>query len=840
MLFQHNKRQKALRPKDFTGQDFRSAQAAYDLRQPEGDLYGRTAAQGGKMIYEKVLNLLELNKVTEKVKRFLSLEMGKGTLDEERPAKSFEEMRERLLLTREADVVLTKYGADPVASYDDPQAALQKAEKQITLAISGILKVARILRSARLFKKKIAQLEDELPQLKRFASLLFIDKNFEDDVERCFISEEQVSDEASANLKSIRKSIRKVNEQIKVKLSSILRDGRNSKYIQDFFVTERNGRYVIPVKAEYKNSVKGMLHDQSSSGSTVYIEPEEVLQLNNELRLLQLKEKEEIERILQAFTSRVGGMADEIRLTNDILIKADVAFAKAKYAHDTKSVLPLINSEGKINILRGRHPLIDKEKIVPIDISLGKSYSFLVISGPNTGGKTVTLKLCGLFTLMAMCGLFLPASEGTEISFFKNVFCDIGDEQSIENNLSTFSSHLRNIIEICECVDVSSLVLIDEIGAGTDPAEGAALALSIFEYLLGKNCKGIVTTHYNELKEYAFLNERSKNASMEFDPVNLKPTFRLNIGIPGSSNALEISKKLGLREEIISSAYGRLSKDKIAFEKVLKSAQEAMSEAEARLREAESIKAEFQVKLDWVKEEERRLKELKENALKNAKIEAKRIIAEAQTQSEQLIEELKKIIKSAELSEYDLSRARQIRRKLEDSKYSIEIDDGEDIEDMEQLPPDVAEVGQKAYIKSLSGMCEIVSISRNREDVRVRFGGIEIDTKLNDLFLPKRATVKKEKRQKVSLVSKISPQGPVKTEINLLGRTVLEALEEADEFLNNCSIMGISECKIIHGLGTGALRKAIWEYLKKHPLVKSFRPGEYGEGEKGVTIVKLK
>lgn len=792
------------------------------------------------MISERVLHLLELNKVIEKVKRFLNLEMGKAALDEERPASSFEDMRERLFLTKEADVVLTKYGIDPVASYDDIQSALQKAEKQITLSISDILKIARVLRSARLFKKKILQLEDELPRLKHFALSLYVDKDFEDDVERCFISEDQVSDEASETLKAIRKGIRKVNEQIKDKLNSILRDGRNSKYIQDFFVTERSGRYVIPVKAEYKNSIRGMLHDQSSSGSTVYIEPEEVLHLNNELRLLQLKEKEEIERILQAFTQRAGAMIDDIRLTDDILIKADVAFAKAKYAHDTRSVLPLLNSEGKINIMRGRHPLIDREKIVPIDIALGKDCNFLVISGPNTGGKTVTLKLCGLFTLMAMCGLFLPASEGTEISYFESVFCDIGDEQSIENSLSTFSSHMKNIIEICDSVSRSSLVLIDEIGAGTDPAEGAALALSVFEFMLSKNCKGIVTTHYNELKEYAFLNERSKNASMEFDPVNLKPTYRLNIGIPGSSNALEISKKLGLKEEIISAAYRRLSKDKIAFEKVLKSAQEAMSQAEARLSEAESIKAEFQAKLDWVKEEERKLKELKENALKNARIEAKRIIAEAQTESEQLLEELKKIIKSAELDEYDLNRARQIRRKLEDKRYAIDADDGEDIGDLAPLPPERAEVGQKAYIKSLSGICEIVSVSRNREDVRVRFGGIEIDTKINDLFLPGRQQPNKEKKQKISLVSKVAPQDNVKTEINLLGRTVLEALDEADEFLNNCSVMGISECKIIHGIGTGALKKAIWEYLKKHPLIESFRHGEYGEGEKGVTIVKLK
>lgn len=793
------------------------------------------------MISEKVLHTLEFNKVIEKVKRFLNLEMGKGELDKEWPAESFEEMRDRLSLTKEADLALSKYNADIVASYDDPDFALGKAEKQITLTISEIIKVSRVLRSARLFKKKMGQIEDEqIKTLRHFASNLYMDSQFEDDVERCFVSDDQVSDNASENLRSIRKQIRKINEQIRDKLNSILRDSRNSRYIQDSFVTERGGRYVIPVKAEFKSSIKGMLHDQSSSGSTVYIEPEEVLHLNNELRLCQLKEKEEIERILQSFTMRVSVISDRIRLSNDILIKADVAFAKAKYAHDTKSSHPIINSDGYINIINGRHPLIDKDKIVPINVALGKDYNFLVISGPNTGGKTVTLKLCGLFSLMAMCGLFLPATDGTEISFFNKIFCDIGDEQSIENSLSTFSSHMKNIIEICDGVDESSLALIDEIGAGTDPAEGAALALSVFENLISKKCKGIVTTHYNELKEYAFLNEGARNASMEFDPVKLTPTYKLNIGIPGSSNALEISKKLGLDENIISSAYKRLSKDKIAFEKVLKSAQEAMTRAEDTLRESESIKAEYQNKLDWVKGEEKRLKELKENALKNARIEAKRIVAEAETESEELIGQLKEILNSAEIDEYDLNRARQIKRKIEDSKYNVEIQDEEEIEDMEPLPAERIEPGQKVYVKSLSGICEIVSVSRNREDVRVRYGSLDADTKLSDLFLINKISKPKREKQKVSLVSKVSSRGEVLTELNLLGKTVLEALAETDAFLDNCSVNGISECKIIHGIGTGALRKAIWEHIKKHPLVDSFRPGKYGEGEKGVTIVKLK
>jgi DNA mismatch repair protein MutS2 len=786
------------------------------------------------MITEKVLKSLELDKVLNKVKSYLSLEKSGEILLCEKPAESFDGMRQRLALTKEADMLISSYNADSVASFDDPENILIKAKKLVTLTISEILKIAGLLRSSRLFKAKMGEISDErLTILKEYASALYVDKSFEEECDKCFVSDEQVSDNASSELQNIRKSIRKINEDIRHQLESVLHAGGNSKYIQDFYVTVRNGRYVIPVKAEFKNNIKGMLHDQSSSGATVYIEPEIVVESNNELKLLQIKEAEEIERILQAFTSKVNIAAESLRLTSNTLIKVDIAFAKAKYAHVTKSVYPALNSDGVINIICGRHPLIGSDKIIPVSIKLGKEYKYLIISGPNTGGKTVTLKTCGLFCVMAMCGLYLPASEGSEISFFENIFTDIGDEQSIERNLSTFSSHMKNIIEICENVNAKSLTLIDEIGAGTDPKEGAALALAILSHLVESGSVGIVTTHYSELKEYAFINKGTLNACMEFDPVNLKPTFKLNIGLPGSSNALEISKKLGLKETIISAAYNNLSNEKIIFEKVLKSAEEAKMKAEKNLAETESLKKEYAEKLEKITVQEKNMQQLTDNLMLKAKTDAKRIYAEAAEESESLIKELKRIIDAGEISEQDLSRARQIKNRLSDKRYA-EINDISQYEN-DLIPLNKPEIGQNVYIKSLSKNGVITQV--NKDNITINMGGIKINAKISDIF--KADKNENKNKANITVVNKIMPQSCA-TEINLLGKTVLEAIPEIDAFLDNCAISGIKVCKIIHGFGTGLLRKAVWEHLKTQPLVESFRGGKYGEGEKGVTIVTLK
>lgn len=794
------------------------------------------------MLSDKVLNSLELNKVFISIKHYLCLEKSNDVLMSEKPVETFLDMKKRLSLTKEADITISQHNIDPVNSYDDVDKILIKAEKLVTLTIVEILRAARLYRSSRLFKTKIAQINDDrLNILTDFASKIYIDKGFEEEADRCFISEEQISDNASDTLMTIRKNIRKNNEDIKEILSTILRSDAYSKYIQDSYVTIRNGRYVIPVKTEFKNTVKGMLHDQSSTGSTVYIEPEAVVQLNNELKILQIKENEEIEKILKRFTAMVSAVVDNLRINDEILIKADIAFAKAKYAHSTKAVYPLLNSEGYINIVNGKHPLIDKHVIVPVSLKLGRDYNFLIITGPNTGGKTVTLKLCGLFTAMAMCGIFIPASDGTEISFFENIFTDIGDEQSIENSLSTFSSHMKNIVDICNNVNNSSLVLIDEIGAGTDPVEGAALALSVIEHILKFNCRGIITTHYNEIKEFALLKEGAINASMEFDPVKLRPTYKLKIGMPGSSNALEISKKLGLKEEIISLAYKRLSNEKIIFDKVLKSAEEARTKAENNLLETEIAKKEYLTKLEEIKKEEKKLKDLKENIMQNAKADAKRIYATAVIDSEELISELKEIIKKEEINEYDLNRSRQIKKQLENKKYNYESLET-DTQNMIKVQKNDLEIGQQVFIKSLSSYCFIADILKNKEDVTVKIGDLLINTKISDIYYSHNSPANnmfEDKKQTISVIKKFNTVSTV-SEIKLLGQTVLEALPNVDVFLDNCSINGIKECKIIHGIGTGKLRKAVWEHLKTQPLVEEYRFGKYGEGEKGVTIVILK
>jgi DNA mismatch repair protein MutS2 len=668
------------------------------------------------MIEDKVLTALELDKVLSGVKKHLTLGASADILGREKPADSFEQLKYNLDLTKEADVALTAYNTDPVSAYDKIGPVIEKAAKQITLTIAEILKIARLYKSSRLFKTKITEAQSErLPILKQFAGLIVIDKDFERECARCFVSEEQVSDNASEKLKSIRKKIAAINEKIKDSLNSLL--FRYGEFVQENYVTIRSGRYVIPVKAEHKNKIRGLLHDQSSTGATVFIEPEQVVAINNELKSLQISENEEIERILGEFTEKVRLAAAQIASNNAVLIKADIAFAKARYAHATKAVMPLINDSGHIDIIGGRHPLIDEKTVVPITLSLGKDYNLLIISGPNTGGKTVSLKLCGLFCVMAMCGLFLPAKDGTEISFFEKIFCDIGDEQSIENSLSTFSSHMKNIISICRGVDEKSLALIDEIGAGTDPSEGAALALAIVEHLLEKKCKGIITTHYGELKEYALLGGGIKNAGMEFDPVNLKPTYKLNIGIPGTSNALEISKNLGLDGNIISKAYKNLSGEKIKFEEVLKSAEKARKEAEANLEETLKIKNEYKEKLAEVEKEAERIKNIGETALQKARADAKRLYGNAVTESEELINTLKELIKSQNISEADLFEARRIKKQLEDKTYSIKDSRDDYGGNMIKADPENISAGQRVFIKSLASVCEIVNISKNKKEI---------------------------------------------------------------------------------------------------------------------------
>ncbi|MCQ2399105.1 MAG: endonuclease MutS2, partial [Clostridia bacterium] len=646
------------------------------------------------------------------------------------------------------------------------------------------------------------------------------------------LSEDTMADTASPRLSSIRKHIRELNVRIRDKLNSYIR-GQN-KFLQDNVVTMRMNRYVIPVKSEYKGMVKGFVHDQSSTGSTVFIEPEQVVEYNNELKTAEIEEKNEIYRILQELSVKVAGISKSLKWNNELLVDIDVAYAKASYAFETRSSKPVVNTVGKVNIKRGRHPLINPEKVIPVTVRLGDGYNFLLVTGPNTGGKTVTMKLVGLFTVMAMSGLYVPCDDESDISVFNDIFCDIGDEQSIEQSLSTFSSHMLNIIGFCNNLSPKSLVLLDELGAGTDPEEGSALALSIIETLLDSGSFGIITTHYSRLKEYAMGEPRIENASMDFDTKTLRPVYKLNIGIPGSSNAIEISRRLGLNEKIASRATELLSDNKISFENILKKAEETRQNAEKLSDELELLRAERIKEINEIKAEKEAVKTEKEKITAAAKQEVKRIVSERLIEAEAIVDELNEIFRVAELENGDLIKARTLRNRLADSKYL----EGElPLTPYELHAVDVQKlaVGDMVYVKSLNEEAVVNDVNLKKGKVEVLLGNMKVIVKIDDIFNQNKVK-QAEKPQVKRLVERQSP----KTEINILGKTVQEGIEEVEKFIDQAIVNNISEIRIVHGTGTGKLRKGIREYLKTNKRVAEYRQGTYGEGESGVTVVTLK
>ncbi|MGN1042191.1 MAG: endonuclease MutS2, partial [Christensenellales bacterium] len=535
---------------------------------------------------ERTIKSLEYNKIMERVSSFACTEKAKEKLKYALPFADYDAIRVALDETEEADIILYEHAINPSLNFDDVTQAIERAEIMSMLSMGELLRIERVLRVARCLKSQILNIPDErITLLKRKASDIFVDKSLEDDVNKAIISDTEMSDEASSQLKNIRSKMKKIAENIKSKLNSYVNGSTYSKYMQDNIITVRNDRYVVPLKAEYKGMIPGLIHDQSASGATLYVEPMVIVELNNDLKTCMLEESAEIDRILRAFTARVASEAAFIKNTFEVVTELDVVFAKAQYANVTKSVKPVLNTKGKVDIRKGRHPLIPADKVVPNDVRVGTDFNLLMITGPNTGGKTVCLKLVGLLILMGMSGLFVPALYA-ELPVYDNVFCDIGDEQSIEQNLSTFSSHMKNIVSIINGLTGNSLVLFDELGAGTDPTEGAGLALNISRYILSAGAKGVITTHYNELKEYAVVTEGVQNASMDFDPVSYSPTYKLIIGAPGASNALLIAEKLGLKKEIIDATREGISGDKFEFENILLSLEKSRKDAEIMLEEA--------------------------------------------------------------------------------------------------------------------------------------------------------------------------------------------------------------------------------------------------------------
>ena len=782
---------------------------------------------------EKIIKTLEFDKVLNIVSDYCVLHKTAENVKNLCPTSVFDECRLKIAETSEAFELLYKGGVSEIEFYDDFGDALLRAQKGSTLGMGDLLKVARLLKSSRILYSSITSSNVEAEIIKSYCAGIYVDQYLEDEIKTKILSEDTMSDNASEKLAALRKNLKKLNEQIREKLQSYVRG--SNKFLQDNVITMRGDRYVVPVKSEYKGQVSGFIHDQSATGSTVFIEPTAVFELNNALRAATFEEQAEVEKILADLSHKIGIIADRLTENDRIISLIDGIYARAIYSYKNKCVEPILASDGSIVVKSGRHPLIDGNKVVPVSLSLGEKYNYLLITGPNTGGKTVTLKLTGLFCLMAMSGLFIPAVAGSKISVFDKIFCDIGDEQSIEQSLSTFSSHMKNVIKITENIDKNSLVLIDEIGAGTDPDEGSALARAIIERLIERNSKGIITTHYSALKEYAYKESRITNASMEFDPVTFKPLYKINIGLPGTSNAIEISKMLGLSDDLTKRATELVGKEKTSFENVLKEAEKTRQECKSLKAEIEEIKAKEVAALAEIDKTRDKLNAEKEKFYAQAKAESRRLVNEKLEEADDIINEIKILFDKEELTSGDLIKARTLRNKLEDKKYSLE-DVEEKLVNYKPVDPDELKEGDKVYYKNIDGVCTVHAVNRKKGEAEIFMGSLRMKAPFDKLSVV--STKVDAGKTTVSLKREITPS--VKTEINVIGYNVPDALEEVSRFLDASILSNLEEVKIIHGKGMKILSSAIHDYLRKNKQVVSFRFGKYGEGEHGVTFVKLK
>ena len=787
---------------------------------------------------KKAIEKLELNKILTSIALYAVLPYTKRALVEEEPCTDLSQVKKLLDLTSEADGALFHAGVGRIEEFPEISDELERSAKGSTLSCKELLGISLLLRSARVAYRSVKALP-QAPLLCELADGIYFDESLERDITDKILSEDEVSDYASDDLYNIRRSIRSLNEKVRNKLSEYL-SGEGSKFLQEGIVTMRDNRYVLPVRAEYKTRIRGFVHDRSASGATFFIEPEQILEMNNELRELAAAEKEEIERILAQLSRRVGVMADQLAVDIERLSDIDRAYAKAEFSYKNKCVRPLINNRGIIDISKGRHPLLDPKIAVPVSVALGRDYKVLLVSGPNTGGKTVTLKMCGLFCMMAACGIFIPAAEGSEVSVFEKIFCDIGDAQSIEENLSTFSSHIKNIIEITQAANSKSLVLIDELGGGTDPDEGQAIAKAVIGYLLKQGCSGIVTTHYTALKEYAYEQKGIENASMEFDMNTLQPLYRVSLGVPGSSNAIAISRRLGLSEEILENAVANLSEGGRKFENILRTAEQSKIEADEAKKEAEALKSEWKEKLAEVNAERDKLKKEREKLFLNARVESRRIVNERTEQAEELLAQIEEIAHKKELTESDLIRARTIKNRLADKAYLSELE-SEEPKSTANADFTRLKVGDRVFVGVMQSEGGILSLNQKKKEAEVQVGNMRLNVKASDLYeMSPVVRQKNNQRDHIQVVRKIEPVREVKTEINLLGMTVSEAIQEVDLFIDQAVLGGLDEVKIIHGIGTGKLKEGIRNHLRGMKNVAEFRSGVYGEGEAGVTIVKLK
>ena len=782
---------------------------------------------------KRVLKTLEYDKILAMLKERASCCISRELVDTMEPSGDFDTVERELKLTAEAETLFYKTGRSPVDDFPDMRHCLERMHAALFLSTGELLGIASCLKAARIAKDILAKEVGEESYLYNLAGLLITHRSAEEEINRCIINEDEIFDGASPALARIRRAMRLANEKVREKLNSMIRSTAYQKYLQEPIITIRNGRFVIPVKQEYRQQVPGLIHDQSSSGATLFIEPSAVVELGNEYKKLLAEEADEIERILTELTAMLAPYADEIREDLNIMGQIDLVFAKAKLSRELNAVMPRLNRNNYVRIVRGRHPLIPADKVVPIDIWIGRDYRSLIITGPNTGGKTVTLKIVGLFALMVQSGIFVPANEGSEFPVFEHIYADIGDEQSIEQSLSTFSSHMKNIVGILDKADENSLVLMDELGAGTDPIEGAALAMSILEELNDRHCICVSTTHYSEIKAFAMTHEGMENASMEFDIDRLCPTYRLYIGIPGKSNAFEISSRLGLPNSIIDKAKGFLKGEDVRFEDIISSAQSQHRIAEEERKMAEEARAELEKLRADAERERRKLDEDRNRLQAKAKEDAKRIVADTKREMEKLIVEIRSI------KDIDRSAADRVIQAARDTLRATEtaVNEKEAIKKEDNTkPPKTVRAGDTVNIVTLDQKATVLSAPDSKGEVMVQAGVMKLNVKLKDIRLIEEKKAAAPTSGKVGL----GAGKQVGLELDVRGMLVDDANIIVDRYLDDAYNAGLSEVNIIHGKGTGALRAGVQAFLKRHPLVKGYRMGSYGEGDAGVTVVTLK
>ena len=785
------------------------------------------------MMKERTLRVLEFTRIRELLAEGALTPAGAEKCRALEPADELIAVQALQAETEEATVILQYTGGHPMIAFPDVKPALVVCEKGGSLSAGMLLNVAELLRASRAAQDALVTERENTPILRAKAEGLFVARNIERDITDAIISEDEIADRASSELMNIRRHLRGAQDRIRDKLNQMIHSATLQKALQDPIITVRNNRYVLPVRAEFRSSVPGLVHDQSSSGATLFIEPMVAVEMGNELKQWELKEQQEIARILAALSAEVAPYAAAMAETQEQLAELDFIFAKGLLSRRFFCVSPKMNNEGHLKIIRGRHPLIDPEKVVPSTIWLGEEFTSLIITGPNTGGKTVTLKTVGLFTLMAQAGLQVPADPGTELAVFEQVFADIGDEQSIEQSLSTFSGHMTNIVEIMHEVTPRDLVLFDELGAGTDPTEGAALAQSILTRLLHIKVRTLATTHYSELKAFALTTQGVENASVEFDVETLRPTYRLSIGVPGKSNAFEISRRLGLPENLIDAARKLLSGNAIRFEDVIANAEYHRQVAEKERQLAEEANRET-IKLRNEAEQLRKeMEQKREQALRKAREDAKHIVDQARRESESVIAELKKMKKNA--SQGDAS-VNDLRRRLDKESDALAEGLGQAAPDSGEAPKTV-KAGDKVKILTLGVEGTVLAPPDEKGEVRLQTGMMKFTAELSQLRLIKEAPAKEKTtvKAKTGMLTRT-----VKSECDVRGMNLEEALDAVSLYLDEAVLAGLNEVYVIHGKGTGILRAGIQQDLRKNKHVKSFRRGMYGEGEDGVTVVTLK